>query len=100
MNLPLAEAIFWIAALACVVAQTALLRSSLSTKVEQRSDLVPVSRRSSEFAWAILPALVLTVLLFATWRRISERDEHQHMDHGGMSAAAANQLPYSTVPGS
>jgi len=50
MNLSLAEAIFWIAALACGVAQLALLRSSLNTKGEQRSELVPVSRRSTELA--------------------------------------------------
>ena len=100
MNLSLAEAIFWIAALACVVAQIALLWSSLSTKGEQRSELVPVSRRSTELAWAILPALVLSVLLVATWRRVSERDEHPHMDHGGMSAAATKELPRSPAPGS
>ena len=72
MNLSLAEAIFWIAALACVVAQIALLRSSISTKGENRSDLVPASPRRSELAWTILPALVLAFVLFATWRKISE----------------------------
>jgi heme/copper-type cytochrome/quinol oxidase subunit 2 len=99
MNLSLAEAIFWIAALACVVAQIALLRSSISTKGENRSNLVPASPRTSEVAWTILPALVLTVVLLATWRKISERDEHQHMDHGTMSVAATGKLPRSTAPG-
>lgn len=70
MNLSLAEAIFWIAALACVVAQVALLRSSFSTKTENRSELVPASPRVVELAWAVLPAVALTVLLFATWKRI------------------------------
>lgn len=99
MNLSLAEAIFWIAVLACVVAQIALLRSSISMKAEKHSELVPDSPRSSELAWSILPALVLTALLFATWRKIADRDEHQHMDHGGMSAAETSQLPHSAAPG-
>ena len=70
MNLSLAEAIFWMAALACVVAQIALLRSSFNRKEEKKSELVPASPRAVELTWAILPALVLTVLLFATWQKI------------------------------
>ena len=70
MNLSLARAIFWIAALACVVAQVALLRSSFSAKAERRSELVPASPRAVELAWAILPAVALSVLLFVTWTRI------------------------------
>ncbi len=81
MNLSLAEAIFWIAALACVAAQIALLRSSFNVKNEKRSELVPASPRSVELAWAILPALVLSVLLFATWRKVSEREDHMRMEH-------------------
>ncbi len=71
MNLSLAEAIFWIAALACVVAQLALLRSSISTTGQARSDLVPTSPRRTELAWSILPALALAALLFFTWKRIA-----------------------------
>lgn len=70
MNPSLAEAIFWIAALACVVAQIALLRSTFSAKEESRSQLVPASRRSTELAWAIIPAVLLSLLLIATWRKI------------------------------
>jgi hypothetical protein len=98
MNPSLAEAIFWIAALACIVAQIALLRSNISTRGEKRSELVPASPRSSELAWSILPALVLAVLLFATWRKIAEPDEHQHMDHGAMSLGAANLLSHAIPP--
>ena len=70
MNLSLAEAIFWIAALACVAAQIALLRSSFRMKNSSKSELVPASPRTVELAWAILPALALSVLLFATWRKV------------------------------
>jgi len=88
MNLSLAEAIFWIAALACIAAQSALLRSSFRIKNEQRSELVPASPRSVELTWAFLPAVILSVLLFATWRKIAERDEHRHMDHSTMGSTA------------
>ena len=71
VNLSLAEPIFWIAALACVVAQVALLRSSFSIKKDSKSALVPGSPRAVELAWAILPALGLLVLLVVTWRRIA-----------------------------
>lgn len=87
MNLSLAQAIFWIAALACVVAQVALLRSSFSAKAERRSELVPASPRGSELTWAVLPAVALAVLLFATWRRVAEGDQHMNMDHSTMGAA-------------
>jgi len=72
MNLSLAEAIFWIAALACVPAQFALLRSSFGIREDSKSELVPASPRSVELAWAILPAVALCVLLFMTWRRVVE----------------------------
>lgn len=88
MNLSLAEAIFWIAALACVAAQIALLRSSFKMKKDSKSELVPASPRPVELAWAILPALALSVLLFATWRKVAEREEHQQMDHSEMGHTA------------
>lgn len=86
MNLSLAEAIFWIAALACIAAQFALLRSSFRIKSDQRSELVPGSPRSVELMWAFVPAVVLCLLLFATWRRVAEPDEHRQMDHSTMGS--------------
>jgi molybdopterin biosynthesis enzyme MoaB len=71
VTLSLAEAIFWIAALACAVAQFALLRSSFRIKKDTKSELVPGSPRAVELAWAILPAVVLCILLFATWRKVA-----------------------------
>jgi heme/copper-type cytochrome/quinol oxidase subunit 2 len=70
MNLSLAEAIFWIAALACLTAQIALLRSGFSIETEKKSELVPDSPRAIELTWSVLPALILSVILFATWRKI------------------------------
>jgi heme/copper-type cytochrome/quinol oxidase subunit 2 len=70
LNLSLAEAIFWVAALACIAAQFALLRSSFRMKKDSRSELVPASPRAVELAWAILPAIALSVLLVMTWRRL------------------------------
>ena len=88
MTLSLAEAIFWIAALACIAAQFALLRSSFRIKNEHRSALVPDSPRSLELAWAFLPAVLLCVLLVATWRRVADRDEHRNMNHSTTGSTA------------
>ena len=99
MNLSLAEAIFWIAALACVAAQIALLRSSFKMKKDLRSELVPASPRAVELAWAILPALALSVLLFATWRKVAEREEHQHMDHSAVGPIALSAESRLARPG-
>jgi hypothetical protein len=70
MNLSLAEAIFWIAALACLTAQIALLRSGFSMETDKKSELVPASPRAVELMWSVLPAVILSLLLFATWRKI------------------------------
>lgn len=99
MNLSLAEAIFWIAALACVAAQIALLRSSFKMKKDMRSELVPASPRAVELAWALLPALALSVLLFATWRQVAEREEHEQMDHSAMGHTALSVPSRLTKPG-
>jgi heme/copper-type cytochrome/quinol oxidase subunit 2 len=87
MNQPLAEAIFWIGALACVVAEIMILRSSFAATRENKSALVPTASRASELAWAILPAILLSVLLLATWRKVEARAAHMQMNHPGMDPA-------------
>lgn len=87
MNQPLAEAIFWIGALACVVAEVMILRSSFAATRENKSALVPTASRGSELAWAILPAVLLAVLLAATWNRVQARSAHMRMNHPGMDPA-------------
>ena len=96
MNQPLAETIFWIAAIACVIAQLAILRSTFAARGANKSDLVPSASRRSELAWAIIPALALGVLLTATWQRIEARDAHLRMDHSGMSHSMP--MPSQTSP--
>jgi heme/copper-type cytochrome/quinol oxidase subunit 2 len=84
MNQPLAEGIFWIAALACIVAQIAILRSTYAARKVERSALVPAASRAGEIVWAIVPVVALSVLLVATWQRIQARDAHMMMmDHSG-----------------
>lgn len=85
MNQPLAETIFWIAVVACVIAELAILRSTFAARSANKSDLVPSASPRGELAWAIIPALALGVVLTATWDRIEARDPHMRMmDHSGM----------------
>jgi len=85
MNQPLAEMLFWIAALACAVAELAILRFTFAARRVGKSELVPAASRGRELAWAIIPAVVLSSLLVVTWQRIEAREVHmQMMDHSGM----------------
>ena len=70
-----ADLMFWIALVCCAVAQIAIIRSVLSvTPATATAERVPVSRRATEIAWAVLPPLVLAVVFWATWRAM-----HTHM---------------------
>lgn len=91
MNQPSAEAIFWIGALACVLAEVMILRSSFAAARASKSDLVPTASRRSELAWAILPAIALSILLLTTWRRVEARKAHMRMNDSGMEPAM--QMP-------
>lgn len=85
MNQPLAETLFWIAALACAVAELAILRSTFAARRVNKSELVPSASPRGELAWAVIPALALGVVLTATWQRIEARDARlRTMDHSGM----------------
>jgi heme/copper-type cytochrome/quinol oxidase subunit 2 len=86
MNQPAAEAIFWIAALACVIGELMILRSSFAVTQKTQSELVPTAPRSGELAWAIIPAIGLAALLFFTWQRMDARKAHMRtMDHTQMA---------------
>jgi heme/copper-type cytochrome/quinol oxidase subunit 2 len=99
MNQPSAEAIFWIAALACVVAEIAILRSTYAARRVEKSDLVPSSSWGGEITWAVIPAVMLAFLLTATWRRIEAREAHMGtMDHSGMQHSMPT--PATTPPSS
>ncbi len=99
MNQPLAEAIFWIAAVACVVAEIAILRSTYAARRVEKSNLVPSSSRGGEITWAILPAVMLAFLLAVTWRRVESGQTHMKMmEHSGMQHSMP--MPGTTPPAS
>ena len=91
MNQPLAETIFWIAALACAVAEIAILRSTIAQKRVQNPSLVRASSPATELVWAVIPAVALSLLLFATWRRIEARENHMQMHHVGHEMTAVRE---------
>jgi hypothetical protein len=72
LSLSLREAIFWIAAVTCIIAELAILRSTLrvsrgTTEVAAGVEsTVPRGRPAAEIIWAILPALVLLIVLIVT----------------------------------
>ncbi|MDP9201768.1 MAG: hypothetical protein M3P26_07530 [Gemmatimonadota bacterium] len=98
MNQPLAETIFWIAAVACVIAEVAILRSTFAARRANKSELVPAASPRAELAWAIIPALALGIVLTATWQRIDARDAHMRMmDHSGMQHSMP-MPPHTSIP--
>jgi heme/copper-type cytochrome/quinol oxidase subunit 2 len=80
MSQPLAEAIFWIAALSCAVAEIMILRSSFASLRGDGSRIANKSSRGAELSWALIPAAGLIALLFFTWQRVEAR-ESRLMDH-------------------
>jgi len=75
MNSSLADAVFWIAVMACAVAQVGILRATRAERAA-RGKLTPTHRpatRVEEAAWAVLPAVALAVILLLTWRAVHER---------------------------
>ena len=75
MTLPIAGAVFWIAAALCLVAQVAILRAMFSAPHPEASEPgasmhVPIANRPMELVWAVLPALVLGLVLWFSWQAI------------------------------
>jgi heme/copper-type cytochrome/quinol oxidase subunit 2 len=87
MNQPLADVIFWIAALACVIAELAILRSTYAARRVEKSSLVPASSRTGEIAWAIIPAIVLAALLGSTWQKVQHKGGMPMHMHSHSSSA-------------
>jgi heme/copper-type cytochrome/quinol oxidase subunit 2 len=99
MNQPLAEMIFWVAVVACAVAEVAILRSIFVSRSANKSELVPASPRGGEIAWAVIPALALCAVLVATWQRMEARESHmQMMDHSGMDHPMQMPAPPPAAP--
>jgi heme/copper-type cytochrome/quinol oxidase subunit 2 len=77
LTLPWTEATFWVAAVACAVAQVAIVRSVFVARAplgagDGSSRVAPQSpaRRAGEVAWAVVPALALAGVLVLTWRAV------------------------------
>lgn len=68
------EWMFWIAAGACAVAETAIILSSV--KSLRRSDAKNAAR---EVVWAVLPAIALAWLLTTTWHEVKRSGAHEQM---------------------
>ena len=96
MNQPLAEIIFWIAAIACVVAQFEILRSTFVAQRAGSANQTSVTNRRAEVVWPFLLALLLAVVLGATWKRIDARDTSRAMDHSQMQHSMP--MPVTTAP--
>ncbi len=63
------DAIFWIAAVSCVVAQFFILRAVWRVVPSiTGSPNVPAPRRAPEVFWALLPTLLLIALFIGAWR--------------------------------
>jgi hypothetical protein len=64
-----ADGIFWIAVACCVVAQAAIVRSSLVSPALAPSADEPASlaRRALEVCWAVVPGIALAFVFVATW---------------------------------
>ncbi len=77
-SLPWTEATFWVAAVACAVAQLAIVRSVLVARApaanpgDEAPRVAPPSpaRRAGEVAWAVVPALALAGVLVLTWQAV------------------------------
>ena len=77
-----ADGLFWIAVACCVVAQLAIVRSSLVSPAQAPSpssdEPASLVRRALEVCWAVVPGIALAFLFVATW----------HAMHHGPAAAA------------
>ncbi len=66
-----ADAIFWIAVACCVVAQVAIVRSSIVSPAQTPDSAgasIAPARRFLEVCWAVIPGVALALLFVATWR--------------------------------
>ena len=69
----LGETIFWIAAVCCLVAQVAIVRSTMRSHAPAATgQQVPRPRAGAELAWVLLPALLLAGVFALTWRAMHE----------------------------
>lgn len=72
MRHELSATIFWVAAACFLVAEIAIIRSAIVSRLAAASAAGPMPRvrRASEIVWALIPAVGLAVLMAFTWRAI------------------------------
>jgi heme/copper-type cytochrome/quinol oxidase subunit 2 len=71
----LGDAIFWIAVACCIVAQTAIVRSSLVSPAQAPNatgQAASPGRRALEVCWAVIPGIALALLFVATWHAMHD----------------------------
>lgn len=69
MPFRLTDAIFWISAICCAVAQAAILRSVIVAPVQAAGRTSnSLQRRATDIIWAVLPGLALVGVFVLTWR--------------------------------
>lgn len=75
MRPAVADAVFWVALVCCVVAQVAILRSALAhhRPPADAPATLPATRRGVEILWAVLPAVALAAVLVLTYRAVQSR---------------------------
>lgn len=94
MRIVLGEAIFWVAAACCLVAQVAIIRSVLLPHAPTPGpDQVPRPRTGTEIAWALLPALALIGVFALTWRAIHAPARPESMHVSAAAPALGDRAP-------
>lgn len=91
MRPAVADAVFWVALVCCVVAQVAILRSALARHLPPADApaSLPATRRGVEILWAVLPAIALAAVLVLTYRAVQSRPTAPG------TPAAASEVPTS-----
>lgn len=62
--------VFWFAAVLCLMAQGMVLRSLLLGRTPAAR--TGTAARAREVAWVLIPAIVMVLVLIASWRAIHE----------------------------
>lgn len=91
MDIPLADALFWIAVATCAVAQVAIIRSVLHMRGATAAAGVPSPRFAIEITWVVMPALVLAAVLVLTWRAMHPQSSSAVPPHRHATAVASTE---------
>lgn len=89
---PVLTALFWVSAVACVVAQYFIVRAVVrAVPSETGSPDVPSPNKLMEIAWAILPALLMVAVFVGAWRHMhaASRVDLTPVTHRGAPIAPA-----------